>query len=159
MEQVCEAERRRGVTDHGDDVDQKVVYLLSNFDVPLPRTASEIESEIDRQLRDWVESANPEDVAAKRNELCGNRLAVKSADTVINPREFLRSVGFTAIPLRNWSLIEQRCLDRSLVTAERIVKYRKTEDVRQPPQWFPENSVLVLAGEGGAGKSWQLADR
>ena len=37
------------------------------------------------------------------------------------------------------------------------IRYRRDDDVRDAPHWDGQKPVLLIAGESGAGKSWQLA--
>ena len=39
----------------------------------------------------------------------------------------------------------------------KYIRYRREDDVRDAPRWGGNKPVLLIAGESGAGKSWQLA--
>lgn len=152
------AQQRRGNDESPAVRHRRLCYLLANFEIPPSQSAAEIELEIDRCLRPWVDYADPDLLAAKRSEMCGRLLKIASeGQAVIRPREFLRSVGLTAIPLTSWPLIRDLLQQSASDAAAKLLHYKPTLDVRHATVWPGGKPVLVLTGEGGCGKSWQLA--
>lgn len=67
----------------------------------------------------------------------------------------LRHVGLNPERLRKAALLGETM---SALTHRRLapLKYQPSRDVRAAPHWPQDKPVLVIAGQSGAGKSWQL---
>lgn len=133
----------------------KLRRLLSRFEIREGLTAENLTREIDGWLLPLVNYR--EDVPATRERLCTMILSKASRGEVeIVPEDLLRDVG-----LRGTSLQEEDKLWRGAREAvEREVRlrgYDRDRDVRARPDWPEDKRFLVLAGESGHGKTWQLA--
>ena len=72
------------------------------------------------------------------------------------PEDLLREAGLRGVSLENLDELRRRARE----VVEREVKRRKYDrdrDVRARPDWPEDKPFLVLAGESGQGKTWQLA--
>lgn len=135
---------------------RKLWHLLARFELKEPLTKEELEKRINEFLYGVVDYC--EQVDGKRRELCGFIMQqVAGGEMKLSPEELLKGVGLVAYSLKDWLTI-QRELDRLLERAFRnIAKYIPSEDVRDIPDWSEERDILLLSGESGQGKTWQLA--
>jgi hypothetical protein len=67
----------------------------------------------------------------------------------------LRQAGLSPDRLRRMALLPEMM---KLLTRNRLgrLRYRKDTDVRPPPDWPVGKPVILIAGDSGSGKTWQL---
>ncbi len=135
---------------------RKIWHVLSHFEFVPSRTCEALCGEIDHILRGVVDYDTQ--VEPKRRELYGLILELGSRGNVeIAPKELLLKVGLSAQSLADWTGLRER-LKKHLAEELAIQwRYLLGEDVRSAPAWSSNKPILVLAGESGLGKTWQLA--
>ena len=142
-----------------DDIEStyhKLWQLLCRFEIQERRTAESVNREIDHFLREFADY--PGQTESKRRELCGLVLELAAqGDVRTTPQEFLKQARLDAVPFTQWARIHERSNIYFKRRAEIEWNYREEMDVR-PPIWWPLNKpILVLTGDSGQGKTWQLA--
>ena len=136
------------------DYYRKVWHLLGRLEFEEERTASDYEKVINEYL--FLVVDHREDIPNKRRELCGLLLELSSRGSVSrSPQEILRQAALDSEPITNFSNLKSRIKEAVREEFERL-EYYPEEDVRASPGWTHERSVIVLAGESGQGKTWQL---
>ncbi len=135
---------------------QKLWHLLARFELKKPLAKEELEKRINAFLYGVVDYC--EQIDGKRRELCGFIMQqVAKGEMKLSPKELLKGAGLNARSLEDWLTIKKE-LDRSLEYAfENIARYIPSEDVRKTPDWPEGIDILLLSGESGQGKTWQLA--
>ena len=134
-----------------------VFHLLSHFEMEFRVTSSGLIEKIERGLRPYV--ANLGDECGVRDRLVGlltkrlskGELQLNSAGLY----DLLREVGLSPERLRKLKRLSKTMAELSRDRLLRI-GYRHEKDVREVPYWSEEKPVLLITGESGAGKTWQL---
>ena len=132
-------------------------HLLSCFEMDFEIDARAYAQKIDERLRPYVRNLGDE--TATREQLVGVLLDHLSQGEVHLDADAIDSmfshVGLSPARMRTLAKlpetmrkITQRRLDR--------LGYQADRDVRQVPQWSDEKRILVISGESGVGKTWQL---
>ena len=135
---------------------QKLWHLIANFGfIPL-RTLEQVQAELDYLLLGAVDYR--EEVDGKRRELAGLilELAGRGEVTLTTP-EFLHVAQIDSATLRNWTSLQAKLSQAVSHRLKEEWQYQGNEDVRVAPDWPADKPILVLAGESGQGKTWQLA--
>lgn len=143
-----------------DVVQDRVLHLLRNFQFRDEVSRSNLEQGLDRFLLAAVPYR--EQIPEKRDQLCGSllRRVADEGEVRLDPEAFLRDAGLNAVAVRKLRDIApvKRELDEILLRRLREdYGYESASDVRAQPVWPAESPVLMLSGESGQGKSWQLA--
>ncbi len=164
---------RRGLLDHivsyvaslpvsdGQDrsvVQDRILHLLRHFRLVAEVSRSELERKIDDFLRPLA--AYHEQIPGKRDQLCGSLLkrVADKGEIRLDPEAFLRDVGLNPTAVKKNFAHVKRELDEILLRRLRDgCGYEPASDVRPPLAWPATSPVLVLSGESGQGKSWQMA--
>lgn len=166
---------RRGLIDHivshiaslpvagGKDretVQDEVLHLLRHFQFVAEVSRRDLERKVDR----FLVAAVPyrEQIVQRRDQLCGSllRIVADGGEVCLDPEAFLRDAGLNAASVKKLQDIApvKRELDEILLRRLREdYGYESASDVRTRPAWPAESPVLMLSGESGQGKSWQLA--
>lgn len=141
------------------DATMTVLHLLKNFEMDFEIVADHHSDLIEKMLRPLC--ANLGDERGKRQQLVGilmerlskgeDRLDVAAID------ELLRSAALDPDRLRKLARLNEM-LDYLVDDSLERIGYQASIDVRQPPEWPEGKSVLLIAGESGEGKTWQLAN-
>lgn len=134
----------------------KLRRLLNRFEVRENQTADRLIHEIDRWLLPRVDYV--EHIQAKRDELCTlllRRGVGRGSGNTFMPEDLLREAGLYGISLDSEDDV-RRTARKVLDSEIKRRKYDEAKDVREPPVWPEERSVLFLSGESGQGKTWQL---
>lgn len=133
----------------------KLRRLLSRFDIREGQRAEDLAEEIRRWLLPLVDIR--EDAVAKREQLCTMILSKAAHGEVeIVPEDLLREAGVRGVSLENVTELRKRALEG----VEREVarrRYDRDRDVRNRPDWPEDKPILIVEGESGQGKTWQLA--
>ena len=134
-----------------------VFHLLSHFEMEFCVTSSNLIEKIERGLRPYV--ANLGDECGVRDRLVGllmDKLS-KGEKQLRSPDldGVLREAGLSPERLRK---LERLSKTMGELTQDRLVRigYRHEKDVREVLRWSEEKPVLLITGESGAGKTWQL---
>jgi hypothetical protein len=158
FQEIVKQVRKRKDVRHEDETltYRKLWHLLSRFELK----GSEFQEKIQKHINDFLFGVVDyrEDIDAKRQQLCGMLMEkVSTGEVTLSPTEFLQEAHIDAISLQNWVTIQKRLhqlLDHNLTE---IAKYSPSEDVRKVPNWPKKTPILLLSGESGQGKTWQLA--
>ena len=158
----------RGFFDHierstrGRDTDAtndnvSMLHLLSRFEMAFCVDGDALAAGLDRLLRRYA--SDPGQASRIRDELVGALMRR------LGPGEACWNVADIDTVLREAGLSPQRAhrlarLHRTMavLTADRLrrLNYRPGLDIRVPPDWPSDRPVLLIAGESGVGKTWQL---
>lgn len=132
-------------------------FLLSHFEMKFDVSADGLECRLDNELRRYVAELGAE--SGVRERLVGalmTRLAGGEAtlDRVAIDG-LLREVGLSPDRVRR---VGELATTMATFTSERLARlgYDPQRDVRNIPIWPPDKQVLLIAGESGVGKTWQL---
>ncbi|CAK0745255.1 NACHT domain-containing protein [Azospirillaceae bacterium] len=143
---------------HRTDEAATVLHLLKNFEMEFTASASHRSELIEKMLRPIC--PNLGDEVGKRLQLVGMLMNLLSNGEarldVAGMDDLLRGAGLDPDRLRNLAKLNETLavvLDDEL----QRIGYRTYADVRKSPEWSVEKSVLLITGESGEGKTWQLA--
>ena len=135
-----------------------VFHLLRRFEMKFEVRSETLVGSIEARLRPYV--GNLGDEAGVRERLIGvffERLG--SGETSLDESgldTMFREAGLMPDRIRNVGRLA-RTLIGSMRRRSAPLKYRREYDVRDVPRWPGTKPVLLIEGESGAGKSWQLA--
>lgn len=133
----------------------KLRRLLRCFKIRDSQTLLELSRRIDAKLGPWLEYLD--DLNDAKSRLCSLLWAKgASGEAEVNPSDLFREAGLVGIPLTEIDDLRASALTR---LKRRIEKagYERDADVRTCPLWPAEKPILLLGGDSGQGKSWQLA--
>jgi hypothetical protein len=134
---------------------RKLWHLLGRLRIRQAVSAERLEREIDQFLLAIVDFR--ENVGAKRRELVGYLFEMAAiGEEQLDANDIFKRAGLTATSLADWVNLKRNLngqLDRILA----LEGYSASADVRQPCDWSPDSSILMLSGESGQGKTWRLA--
>ena len=134
-----------------------VFHLLSRFEMEFCVTDSSLIKKIEKGLRPYVDNLGDE--YRVRHDLVGRLM-----DRLSEGELKLDSAGFNGL-LREATLSPERRrkLKRLSETMAKLsrnrlgrIGYQSEKDVREVPGWPEAKPVLLITGESGAGKTWQL---
>ena len=134
-----------------------VFHLLSHFEMEFRVTSSGLIEKIERGLRPYVANLGDECGVGDRlvglltKKLSKGELQLDSTGL----GGLLREAGLSIERLRNLRRLPETMAELSQARLGRI-GYRHEKDVRKVPCWPEEKPVLLITGESGAGKTWQL---
>jgi len=131
-------------------------HLLAHFTLE----ESVIEESLCQRINDFLLGVIDynNDVDAKRRELCGVLLEECARGEVsITPTALLQKAGLNAQSFRDWSTLRTNLHQKLVAVLEKEYCYQETKDVRSVPVWPRDSPILMLTGESGQGKTWQLA--
>lgn len=134
-----------------------VFHLLSRFEMAFCVTSSDLIKKIERDLCPYV--ADLRDERGVRERLVGLLMERLSKGEIrLNSTGLgglLREAGLSIERLHNLKRLSETMAELS---RDRLVRigYRHEKDVREVPGWPEEKPVLLITGESGVGKSWQL---
>ena len=134
-----------------------VFHLLSHFEMEFCVTSSDLIKKIERGLRPYVDNLGDE--CRVRHDLVGRlmdrlsegELKLDSADL----NSLLREATLSPERLRKLKSLSETMAKLSRDRLGRI-GYQREKDVREVPDWPEAKPVLLITGESGAGKTWQL---
>ena len=133
-------------------------HLLRRFEMKFCVRSEELAGAVEARLRPYV--CNLGDEAGVRKRLIGDLMErLASGETKLDKDgldAMLQAAQLMPDRLRKVGNLA-RTLEGGLHRHLRYLRYRRGNDVRDAPCWSETKPVLVIAGESGAGKSWQLA--
>jgi hypothetical protein len=133
----------------------KLRLLLSRFEIREGQKSEDLVRDIGRFLLPLVD--HRDDVPEKRERLCLMILSKAAhGEVVIVPEDLLREAGLRGVSLENGDELRRRAREGVQREVERR-KYNRNRDVRTKPDWPEDKPLLILTGESGQGKTWQLA--
>ena len=133
-------------------------HLLSCFEMDFDIDASAYAEKIEERLRPYVRDLGDE--TATREQLVGVLLDHLSQGEVLLDANAIdgmfRHVGLSPARMRTLAKLPETMRK---ITRRRLDRlgYQADRDVRQVPQWSDEKPILVISGDSGVGKTWQLA--
>ena len=134
-----------------------VFHLLSHFKMEFCVTSSDLIEKIEGILCPYV--ADLHDERGVRERLVGLLMERLSKGEIrLNSTglgSLLREAGLSIERLRNLRRLPETMAELSQARLGRI-GYQREKDVREVPGWPEEKPVLLITGESGAGKTWQL---
>ena len=134
-----------------------VFYLLSRFEMEFGASGNARATAVEALLRPYA--PNLGDEREIREHLIGMLVEKLSKGEArldaAGIDEILRHAGLSPERLRK---IGELAETMSAMTRRRLVrlKYQPSRDVRAVPEWPEDKPVLVIAGDSGSGKTWQL---
>ncbi len=135
-----------------------VFHLLRRFQMQFDVSSGQLTRKIDALLRPYVNDLGEE--ARTRTYLVGELMKrLGAGETTLDRGDIdaiLKGAGLRPDRLRRVSELA-RTLKGSNNRISKHLRYRREHDVRDVPRWPQCKPVLVIAGESGVGKSWQLA--
>lgn len=136
-----------------------IFHLLSNFEMEFNMSAERLTRRIDLKLRQYVPDLGTE--SCIRDRLVVKLMRHLSIGSVTLNREKIERM-FCEVDLSPQRLNRLAKLDRTMGTlvVKRLEKlhYESNLDVRSAPTWPSDKPVLLIAGESGVGKTWQLGN-
>ena len=134
---------------------RKLWHLLSRLHLREEEALVAVQQKVEQRLAGLVEHRR--DVIPKREQLCGLVMDLAAQGQVqLGAGELLQRAGLYVYPFTAWKPI-RRLLVRRLWKQLGMSGYVPALDVCPAPQWPAGKSILVLSGDSGQGKSWQLA--
>lgn len=134
----------------------KIWQVLSEFEFVERFAIQDAESAIREFLLQIVDENDQ--VTPKLNELVGFLTALAAQGGVtISAEEIWRKAGLSATPLGEWPALTEKCRKIVSRNVSRVFCYRKYLDVREVPKWPEDRPILVISGQSGQGKTWQLS--
>ena len=135
-----------------------VFHLLRRFEMKFLVGSDKLAKAVDARLRPLV--CNLGDEVGMRRRLVGDlmerlsagesRLRIDDLDTMF------REAGLSPDRPRKLAVLSRK-LGENIHRGLRNRRYRPERDVRDVPHWPEAKPILVIAGESGVGKSWQLS--
>jgi hypothetical protein len=151
------ATTRSGTPQSTDQERAVVFHLLCHFEMEFGASGSARTAAVERLLRRYAPDLGDE--SKIREQLVGvlvERLSKGETrlDTVA-VNDLFRHVGLNPERLRSLAELAETM---SALIHRRFarLKYQPDRDVRGAPEWPPGKPVLLIAGESGTGKTWQL---
>jgi hypothetical protein len=143
------------------ELHRRLWKILASFDFVESKTTEAIKREIDWLLLRIVDRV--EDVPDVRRSLAMSLIEKASHGSFqLVTSEFLAEHNLNATPLSNWASLRDRA-GRELKATFREIKYDNGVDVRRDSSesvfqlWASSGKALVITGECGQGKTWQIA--
>ena len=153
------AETRSKGAEHTTAVESEVVFhLLRRIKMEFKVERENLIGIVEARLRPHVphlddESGVRERLVGTLMERLGNgevKLDRNAVDTM------LRDAGLSPDRVRKARRLARK-LERGIRHSSGYLKYRRERDVRGVPSWPTKKPVLLISGDSGTGKSWQLA--
>ena len=133
-------------------------HLLSRFEMEFCVDSSALEAKLENLLRRYAPDLGEE--RGIRLRLTGLLLEkLSQGETRLNAAEIkglFQEAGLSPERLRKLTQLTETM---SALTKRRLgrLRYHVDQDVRDIPNWPGDKPILLIAGESGLGKTWQLA--
>ncbi|MFP3982332.1 MAG: hypothetical protein ACLFV2_01390 [Desulfurivibrionaceae bacterium] len=140
------------------DAEKAVFNLLANFEMEFEVSTGYHSNKVERLLRLYAPDLGDEKNI--RHQLVGMLMGkLSKGETHITRNildDFFQEAGLNPERMKNLAALSETLA--SMVDDElNRVNYNPEKDVRNPPEWPPEKPILLIYGDSGAGKTWQLA--
>ena len=147
----------RGHGANGPAASAAMLHLLSHFEMKFHVDGNALMHSLDTTLRQYAPDLGQ--VTTVRDTLVGTLLrTLAEGDTHLYAADIdalLLAAGLSPERARRLARLHRTM---TALTADRLhrLTYQPCVDVRQPPKWPTEKPVMLIAGESGVGKTWQL---
>ena len=134
-----------------------VFHLLAHFEMEFCVTSSDLIEKIERILCPYVADLHDERRVRERlvsllmGRLSEGKIQLKSTDL----DGLLREADLSIERLRNLRRLPKTMAELNQARLGSI-GYQNEKDVREVPCWPKEKPILLITGESGVGKTWQL---
>ena len=150
----------RSTGDGGPTAEERetVFHLLGRFEMKFCVRSEELAKAVEARLRPYVHNLGAE--TGVRQRLIGVLMERLGAGETRLDSDGLHAMLRAAevVPDRLRKVLDlARKLEDGMRCRSRYLRYRRCKDVRDVPRWPKTKPVLVIGGNSGAGKSWQLA--
>ena len=158
LDHLARATRNRGTGSVTSEERALVFHLARRFGLEFGVGLEDLAADIETRLRPCVENLGDE--AGVRKHLVGELMEqLGKGETKLDPGgldTMLQEAGISPDRLRKVGELA-RTLAGGRRRRSKYIRYRREVDVRDAPRWSGSKAVCLIAGESGAGKSWQLA--
>ena len=149
---------RKGTTGSVTSEERALVFhLVRRFELEFRVGLKDLAADIESRLRPCVENLGDE--VGVRKRLVGELMErLGQGETKLDRdglNAMLREAGVNPDRLRKVGELAET-LAEGRRRGSKYIRYRREDDVRDAPSWEGNKPVLLIAGESGAGKSWQL---
>jgi len=157
FDHIVNATKRASERERKDEA-ATVLHLLKKFEMEFNASPDRCSDLIETMIGPIC--ANLGDEVAKRQQLVGILMELLSEGErridAAGIDALLRSAGLDPDRLRNLAKLNETLAS---VLNEELgrIRYRADMDVREPAEWPTDVPELLIAGESGEGKTWQLA--
>jgi hypothetical protein len=153
---IVAATRRPSVSVSNNE-DENVFQLLRGFEMKYEAKSSTVVPKIEALLRIYAPDLGDE--ASLRKLLVAELFERLSHGELVLDEggidALLRKVGLNPDRVRNFARLAETTAGAANRMLSRFM-YEAGADVRPPPVWPNDKSVLMIAGDSGNGKTWQL---
>jgi len=135
----------------------RIFHLLKQFEMEFEVAADRLAASIERRIRPYASDLGAE--RRIREHLVGMLMEkLSQGETRLSAQDIdamLRHAGISPDRLRNAIRL---AVSLNTVAQRRLqqIGYQSDLDVREPPVWNEDRAVLLIAGDSGSGKTWQL---
>ena len=158
LEHVAMVTRSKGGDSATTEELEIVFHLLRCFEMKFNVRSDELVSDIEARLRPFV--CNLGDEINVRKHLFGELMeSLSKGETKFDKDDLgnlFKRAGLSPDRLRKVHGLSRK-LREGMHRQSAYLRYRRESDVREVPRWSETKPVLLIAGESGVGKSWQLA--
>ncbi len=150
---------RKGITGAVASEERALVFhLVRRFELKFGVGLKDLAADIEMRLRAYVENLGNE--VRARKHLVGEMMErLGEGEAKLDPgglNTLLLEAGISPDRVRKVGGLA-RTLAGGRRRLSKHIRYRREVDVRDVPRWSGSKAVCLIAGESGAGKSWQLA--
>ena len=158
LDHLAKATRNGGAGSVTSEERTLVFHLARRFELKFGVGLEELAADIEMRLRPCVENLG--DQVGVRKRLVGDLMErLGQGETTLDRdglNAMLQEAGISPDRLRKVGELAQT-LAGARRRRSKYIRYRREDDVRDAPGWSGNRPVCLIAGESGAGKSWQLA--
>ncbi len=135
-----------------------VIHMLSKFEMEFEVHADHRAHDIEKILRRYCHDLGDEKRA--RLGLVGLLMErLKTGETCIDVENLdilFKKAGLEPNRMRQLASLNETLASFISKETNRF-RYRPEPDIRERPQWPPDKAVLLISGDSGVGKTWQLS--
>jgi len=139
----------------------RLLTLLENFDFLGNQTVASLQSQVDKRLVELLDVKD--ELPRVRGQVIESLIALATKGNChVSVEQLFAECGLRATALSKWSELKRKCGDE-LKSILKGRKYNREEDVRFESNrriaddWINSNTVLLITGDSGQGKSWAMA--
>ena len=134
-----------------------VFHVLSRFEMEFLISSAKLVKVVEQRLRPYV--LNLGDEGGVREQLVGCLMEKLSKEechlNLDDINKMFRDIGLSPDRLHRMGKLSQK-MGTVMRRRMKELKYASEIDVRDAPNWPESKPVLIIAGESGTGKTWQL---